>query len=99
MVCSDGLSDVVRPHRIAEVLAAGTPAEAAQALRQAALSGPPTDNITVVVGDVREAVPGEDPGTPCTVGAAVDFRVETAEALEAVWPGPVLVTELPARRD
>jgi serine/threonine protein phosphatase PrpC len=101
MVCSDGLSDVVRPDRIGQLLAgAATPAEAAAALRDAALAGPPTDNITVVVADVREADPAE-PGAagrkPVTVGAAVDFREETAEALEALWPGRVPAAE-PRRR-
>ncbi|MCW2677933.1 MAG: pstP, partial [Modestobacter sp.] len=101
MVCSDGLSDVVRPDRIGQLLAgAATPAEAAAARRDAALAGPPTDNITVVVADVREADPAE-PGAagrkPVTVGAAVDFREETAEALEALWPGRVPAAE-PRRR-
>jgi protein phosphatase len=91
MVCSDGLSDVIRPDRIGQLLAgAAGPAEAAAALRDAALAGPPTDNITVEVADVREAAPDEPwlaAAKPCTVGAAVDFREETAEALEALWPG------------
>src|SRR3954467_14536480 len=52
MVCSDGLSDVVPPSTIRDLLASGSPAQAAAALRDAALAGPPTDNITVVVGDV-----------------------------------------------
>ncbi len=88
MVCSDGLSDVVRPDRICQLLVeAATPAQAAAALRSAALAGPPTDNITVVVGDVREEGPDDARMMPCTVGAAVDFREETADALEALWPG------------
>jgi protein phosphatase len=95
MVCSDGLSDVVRPDRICQLLAdAPTPAEAAAALRAAALAGPPTDNITVVVGDVREDGPEHARTMPCTVGAAVDFREETADALEALWPGMVPVAQV-----
>jgi hypothetical protein len=31
---------------------------------------------------------------PCTVGAAVDFREETADALEALWPGKVRVPQV-----
>lgn len=100
MVCSDGLSDVVRPDRIGQLLAgAGTPAQAAAALRDAALAGPPTDNITVVVADVLDVDPA-DPGLrlkPRTVGAAVDFREETAEALEGLWPGRVPAVQ-PRRR-
>jgi serine/threonine protein phosphatase PrpC len=76
---------------IRDLLASGTPAQAATALRDAALAGPPTDNITVVVADVRESGPGEDPVRLYTVGAAGELREETAEALEAVWPGPVPV--------
>jgi PPM family protein phosphatase len=91
MVCSDGLSDVVLPGAIRDLLATGTPAQAAAALRDAALAGPPTDNITVVVADVREAAADEPPGRVLTVGAAGELREETAEALEAVWPGPVPV--------
>ncbi|WP_457158426.1 PP2C family protein-serine/threonine phosphatase [Modestobacter sp. SYSU DS0875] len=90
MVCSDGLSDVVPPDVIAGLLATGTPAEAAAALRDAALAGPPTDNITVVVADVR-ATEEPVPQRLCTVGAAQELREETAEALEADWPGPVPV--------
>jgi PPM family protein phosphatase len=91
MVCSDGLSDVVPPSTIRDLLASGSPAQAAVALRDAALAGPPTDNITVVVADVREPVAGEPAARLCTVGAAGELREETAEALEAVWPGPVPV--------
>ena len=96
LVCSDGLSDVVPPDVIATLLAApGTLAEVAARLRDAALAGPPTDNITVVVADVRDGGPdGIGPNGPtrlCTVGAATELREETAEALEAVWPGPVPV--------
>jgi PPM family protein phosphatase len=91
MVCSDGLSDVVPPARIRDLLVGGTPLQAAVALREAALSGPPTDNITVVVADVREQAADEPPGRVSTVGAAHELREETSEALEAVWPGPVPV--------
>ena len=91
MVCSDGLSDVVAPDRIADLLAtAGTPLETARALRDEALRSP-VDNTTVVVADVREQVPGERLGGPNTVGAARELREETGESLEALWPGPVPV--------
>jgi PPM family protein phosphatase len=91
MVCSDGLSDVVPADLIEGLLQAGTPAQAAAALRDAALAGPPTDNITVVVGDVRASGTDPAPTRLITVGAASELREETAEALEAVWPGPVPV--------
>lgn len=92
MVCSDGLSDVVPPAVLCDLLAAeGTPAETAARLRDAALAGPPTDNITVVVADVLDAVPNGGPVRVGTFGAATELREETADALEAVWPGPVPV--------
>jgi serine/threonine protein phosphatase PrpC len=92
MVCSDGLSDVVPPEVLCDLLdAGGTPAETAARLRDAALAGPPTDNITVVVADVREAPATGGPTRISTVGAATELREETAEALEAVWPGPMPV--------
>jgi PPM family protein phosphatase len=91
MVCSDGLSDVVPPDVLCDLLSRGTPGQAAVALRDAALAGPPTDNITVVVADVREAGSDDPPARLSTFGAAGELREETAEALEAVWPGPVPV--------
>jgi protein phosphatase len=91
MACSDGLSDVVPADVIERLLQTGTPAQAAAALRDAALAGPPTDNITVVVGDVRESGGEDAPTRLLTVGAASELREETAEALEAAWPGPVPV--------
>jgi protein phosphatase len=91
MVCSDGLSDVVPPDVIRDLLASGPPAQAAAALRDAALAGPPTDNITVVVADVRQTTREDTPARTRTVGAAAELREETAEALEAVWPGPLPV--------
>jgi serine/threonine protein phosphatase PrpC len=91
MVCSDGLSDVVPSDVLRSLLSGGTPAQAAAALRDAALAGPPTDNITVVVADVREAGSDEAPAQLITVGAAGELREETSEALEADWPGPVPV--------
>jgi serine/threonine protein phosphatase PrpC len=91
MVCSDGLSDVLAPERIADLLAAGgTPTETARALRDAALLSP-VDNTTVVVADVHEETPELRRVPPTTVGAARELREETAEALEALWPGPVPV--------
>jgi protein phosphatase len=43
------------------------------------------------VADVRESSGEGDPTRVLTVGAATELREETAEALEAVWPGPVPV--------
>jgi protein phosphatase len=86
LLCSDGLSDVVPADRLEAVLAgADTPQAAAKALVETALGAPAHDNVTVVVGDVREP-PGGRPAPVRTVGAAASLRQETAAALEALWP-------------
>jgi protein phosphatase len=51
LLCSDGLSDVVEPERIAELLAEPDRARAADALVRAALQNGARDNVTVVVAD------------------------------------------------
>ena len=62
LLCSDGLSDMVPEGRILEILAdspddSETPA---RTLLSAALDAGGTDNVTVVVVDVKEQVPREE---------------------------------------
>ncbi|KQW44041.1 hypothetical protein ASC77_21875 [Nocardioides sp. Root1257] len=52
LLCSDGLSDLVRDERIAEVLRLSDPHSAAAVLTQSALLAGGKDNITAVVLDV-----------------------------------------------
>ncbi len=52
LICSDGLSDMVAPQEISDLLA-DSPAAAADRLVQAALDGGGLDNITVIVLDVK----------------------------------------------
>jgi serine/threonine protein phosphatase PrpC len=52
LLCSDGLTDLVRDERIAEILQLRDPHSAAAVLTQAALSAGGRDNITCVVLDV-----------------------------------------------
>lgn len=56
LLCSDGLSDMVRENRIREILKQhpGEPETPARALLAAALAAGGTDNVTVVVVDVKE---------------------------------------------
>jgi len=59
LICSDGLSDVMRDSLIGKVLGNGTPKEAAKALVQTALResesyGIDSDNVTVIVIDVAD---------------------------------------------
>ena len=49
ILCSDGLTDVVEPETIQEIVATMPPAEACQALVDAALAGGGPDNISVGV--------------------------------------------------
>ena len=67
LLCSDGLTDMVPEARIAEILADSPddPEEPARALVSAALEAGGSDNVTVVVVDVRpeqEPPPGERSG-------------------------------------
>jgi len=59
LVCSDGLTKEVSDERIRLHLAAGlTPVETGGALIDAALAAGGRDNITTIIVDVHEAVPG-----------------------------------------
>jgi serine/threonine protein phosphatase PrpC len=62
LLCSDGLSDMVPEGRILEVLAGSPddPETPARNLLSAALDAGGTDNVTVVVVDVKEQVPHEE---------------------------------------
>jgi len=68
LLCSDGLSGVVKDSELAELLAEGDPTGAVTALVDAALAAGASDNVTVVVADVVESrvISGE----PVVVGAA-----------------------------
>lgn len=59
LLCSDGLSDTLDYEEINPLAAAGTPADAAEALVDAAITAVSRDNITVAVVDVP-AVDGPD---------------------------------------
>jgi protein phosphatase len=63
LLCSDGLSDMVPEASIGELLtdSPGDPATSAQRLLSAALDAGGTDNVTVVVVDVKEDVAREEP--------------------------------------
>jgi PPM family protein phosphatase len=71
LLCSDGLSEVVAPGQMREVLVSAEDAGkvAGQLVGLANERGGP-DNITVVVIDVREAPAGSGPAEPVMLGAA-----------------------------
>jgi PPM family protein phosphatase len=62
LLCSDGLSDMVPEGRISEILAdsQGDPETTARRLLSAALDAGGTDNVTVVVVDLKEQAPPEE---------------------------------------
>jgi protein phosphatase len=65
LLCSDGLSDMLAEGRISEILASspGDPEASARSLLSAALDAGGTDNVTVVVVDLKEqAAPEERSG-------------------------------------
>jgi serine/threonine protein phosphatase PrpC len=77
MLCSDGLSDPVSADTIREVLATGTPDEAATKLIDLALRGGGPDNVTVVVADVVDTADTDAGGT----GADGALALPTVAAL------------------
>lgn len=64
LLCSDGVSDYVMDDAIDALLSAGSPAEAARALVDAALEAGSRDNVTAVVCDLVPAVTSVDNSRP-----------------------------------
>lgn len=83
LLCSDGLTGPVSDADITLTLqSAATPAEAVESLVGQALEAGAPDNVTVLIADVVETDPGEQP--PVVAGAAADARL--AESDTAVLP-------------
>ncbi len=78
LLCSDGLSGVLSPTEIREVLSSGDPTGCVTALVERALEGGAPDNVTVVVADLvtddREPGDEEPYRMPVVVGAAAELR-------------------------
>ncbi len=75
LLCSDGLSDYVARHAVAEALALPDPAVAAAALVELALAAGAPDNVTCIVADVTADVTA-DPGVRAPavlLGAAREY--------------------------
>jgi protein phosphatase len=72
LLCSDGLTDLVRDDRIAEVLRLADPHSASAVLTQSALLAGGRDNITAVVLDVVEGPRVVGDGR--VLGALADVR-------------------------
>jgi PPM family protein phosphatase len=75
LLCSDGLTDVVRADTILDEMSVGDPQDCADRLVALALRGGGPDNVTVVVADVVDAAEGDD--LPVVAGAVVDPGVDS----------------------
>ncbi len=78
LLCSDGLSDVVRAETLLEELATGDAQDCADRLVALALRGGGPDNVTVIVADVVDAATGGD-DVPVVAGAVVDLDDQSAD--------------------
>lgn len=76
LLCSDGLTDVVRAETLLEALSEGGPQDCADRLVQLALRGGGPDNVTCVVADV---VDGDGDDEPVVAGAVVDAGDDSAD--------------------
>lgn len=78
LLCSDGLSGVLTPAEIREVLSSGDPTGCVTALVERALEGGAPDNVTVVVADLvtdtEQRGQDEPYRMPVVVGAAAELR-------------------------
>ena len=78
LLCSDGASGVLDDHRLADILATGSPEFASVELVRASLEAGSSDNVTCLVADAVAADeppgPGEA-GEPLLVGAAAERRL------------------------
>jgi protein phosphatase len=89
LLCSDGLTDMVDDDKIAETLALDSIEEAADRLIELALAGGGLDNVTVVIGELSNAL--DDPDEPQLVGAAADRprrRPPVPEPTATIAPPP-----------
>jgi protein phosphatase len=82
LICSDGLTDVVRDHEIVSLIAAadGDPHAAAESLVDAANRGGGIDNITAVLFEIVE---GEPAPAPARVAAVPEEATADPELPEA----------------
>lgn len=96
LICSDGLTDIVRDEQIAEILAAARhdPDTAAETLVDAANRAGGTDNITVVLFEILD---GDPPPVPEHARVADPDEATLEQALEHAQPEPP-VAVVPVQR-
>jgi protein phosphatase len=99
LICSDGLTDLVRDERILELVAEAEldPETAVQSLVDAANDAGGIDNITVVIFEILDGDPVPLPAEPFPVGEPDEDTAEHAAAGVAVEP-PTPAPAAPVRR-
>jgi protein phosphatase len=103
LICSDGLTDIVRDEQIAELIrkADHDPDAASEALVAAANRAGGIDNITVVLFEIveGEAVPADEPESGAEPVPAAEPDEDTVEQATApVTAAPVAPEAVPVRR-
>ena len=102
LICSDGLTDIVRDEQIAELIQAADhdPDAAAEALVAAANRAGGIDNITVVLFEIVEGdpVPPPPPAEATTALEPDEDTMEQATAPVAVAEAPTEPEAVPVRR-
>ena len=103
LICSDGLTDIVRDEQIADLIrkADHDPDAASEALVAAANRAGGIDNITVVVFEIVEgdSVPAPEPeAEPVSEAEPDEDTVEQATAPVAVAAAPIQPEEVPVHR-
>jgi protein phosphatase len=109
MLCTDGLSGVLRDDEIQALLSRSDPPGAVTSLVDAAIERGAPDNVTCVVADVAEVAEAPEPGRPVVVGAAaeprtrsqlpgVDFPQDSHLEPTAAAPTPTVEAVVPRRR-
>jgi len=95
LICSDGLTDMVRDEQIAELIAAADndPEAAAEALVVAANRAGGIDNITVVLFEILD---GDPPPAPDPPGEPDEDTME--QALESPLAEPIVTPAAPVQR-
>lgn len=94
LICSDGVTDMVSPDEIAEIISSGQPLEkAAEQLLQTALDNGGKDNTTLILGEIKgkvDHIPMELPQeAPAPYQAAAPAQPMPTEAYCAPQAAPV----------
>jgi PPM family protein phosphatase len=96
VLCSDGLTEHLRPERIRQLVTSRGPEAATHALIEAANAAGGTDNISVIVARVGEP-PAEDPGAATTRMQAITSASAATAPMRPVDRRPPSAASPPAK--